>query len=242
MRMSNEAFEAAVRSRAAEYKRNQARKKRILMTVCPMAACLMLVVGIGLYKNGGGLKASNTVNMDAAAPAQNDNALKAGNNGTHVVATGKRQMADAEMQENNCAAEDAANQYARQPEIAGKPDSVIAKNAEAPSLDAEFPIKISLQETVIQQGAKSLNLMLTNSGSREIQVSSVQFLLTKKFEDGNAVGFTKDFTKCEPETCITVPAGETVPFAFALDQFTETLSPGTYTLSLFTGGVQFTIQ
>ena len=208
------------------------------MTVCPMAACLMLVVGIGLYKNGGSMRTNRAAEMNAVS-AQSKNA---DNNGTHAVATGKRQMADAEMQENNCAAEDAANQYARQPEIAGKPDSVIAKNAGAPSLDAEFPIKISLQETVIQQGAKSLNLMLTNSGSHEIQVSSVQFLLTKKFEDGNAVGFTKDFTKCEPETCITVPAGETVPFAFALDQFTETLSPGTYTLSLFTGGVQFTIQ
>jgi hypothetical protein len=236
--MSNEAFEAAVRGRAAEYKKKQARRRHIFMTVCPLAACLALVVGIGMYKSRDTLRSAS-----AQAPANFADAPNTGKDSTNKA---KNEVA---VQTKTIPAQENAAQAEQDGDSANR--DIKGDSAERPSLNMDGEqitdevqpfgtLRITLQETVIQQGAKTLNMMLTNRGGQSFTVSSVQFMLSRIYPDGNEVGFTHSLTA--NETSVTIEAGKTVPFAFDLNSFTEELPAGTYKLRLFESEVQFTIQ
>jgi len=246
VRMSNQEFEAEVRRRAAQYQQQErSRRRHIFRTVGTIAACFVLAVGIGVYAfphknydNATMNEAANGKKNADAAPAAAESVQK--NDATYSIQTGvvtvpqspkRDEAAEAPSSQLNIKAGNSLNeikQYDAEEQAADNPSTA--------------DISMTLQNPVIQQGTNKLDLMITNNTAQTFTVSSIQFLLTREYENGKAVGYTRDASKSLNETRAGIAAGSTVPFTFELDVFTEELTAGNYTLRLFDSEVQFTIQ
>lgn len=216
MRMTDEAFEAEVRRRAAVYQQQQRRRKRILMTACPVAACLLLVIGTASFSRANLMDNADRSNMAADAP-QIDNET-------------------ANSPKKNSPPDRFSN--ASEPNMELSPNGEAAEPSEQQSEEQE--LVISCETKTIQHGTHQLNISVTNHGNQTAILSSMQFRLSRETENGIEVGYYVDWNP-KLETRVAVSAGRTVPFVIELDAYEEMLPAGNYTLRLGMSEIQFTI-
>jgi len=252
MRMTNEAFEAEVRRRAAAYQNTERqRRRRILMTACPIAACFLLVVGVAAFRRPDRMF-SNSANMTAEAPAatkgneenreaQKDDTLRK----TAKPSLDAAQPCTTSPQNNHMAAtarDDSKSQLANdaQEQPAAIEQDGYSNAAEIAGDAVSQTLVLSCSMQTIPKGTKQLDLQVTNRSDQTVILSSAQFVLKQFSDDGKCISYTQQDP--QKETRIAVGAGNSVPFGLTLSWFAEDLPAGRYALRLENSEISFVIE
>lgn len=255
MRMSNEAFEAEVRRRAAAYQQTErVRRKRILMTAGSLAACLVLAVGFGLSRSGWNLK-SNTVSMETANKS---------NNADHAAAPSEKAAEavqnDAVPQTEHKAtksvvpsAEDAqpsAAEDRRGEQDASYYSSENLSVRDSGSSTEEIPSDVAVGEAgtvlvtmdaqIVSADTDELKITLTNPGNEYVMIDTREFRLIYTDADGKETVMQP--IPEAPDTLFPLGAGRTATLPVRVTQFTDRLTAGAYRMEFRGESVMFTVE